>query len=481
MSVRRAWQRFEVAFTGPFLTGEPLQVRISDYSQFQAELSHRLNRTSQGWDYKGIKWRGVESYGSGGGYTTLVPLVLIRREGDILKRRLSELQRSRPDTEQMWLHHAIEGWEWKLRTAKIELYDLGVGVITGVYDVRAPLWLGVEDTRKIAESVARLMVPLTDDRSPVAVSYDLLARETVALFSAGVAQCEGVERQEPWLTSLLQALPPAEPEGGEAEIDQPAGVDAAGDEWGRLLWLHPVFLLTAGPKASMWRMRHLSQPFEATFSQPIEYWHGLFVPGIDSSVVVLRRNGEGEKRPPMGLTLLMWAYYGLFMEMDRGLLAMLDSDRWQTPNSLAELEDEAERIFSIFMRVREARSRLDSALTDLAGGQLSMWNAISNVQKFDELVEAVEGKIETLRHIADRRVQEATAARSRRTGNVLSGLTALTVVTVAIALISNFIGTRSDTLGHIGVRSVAITAAFLLALILYREARREIARKRREQ
>jgi hypothetical protein len=231
----------------------------------------------------------------------------------------------------------------------------------------------------------------------------------------------------------------------------------------------------------MWRMRQLSRPFEATFSQPIEYWHGLFVPGIDSSVVVLRNNGEGEKRPPMGLTLLMWAYYGLFMEMDRGLLAMLDSDRWQTPNSLAELEDEARRIFSIFMRVREARSRLDSALTDLAGGQLSMWNAISKVQKFDELVEAVEGKVETLRHIADRRVQEATAARARRTGNILSGLTALTVVTVVIALISNFIGTRSDTLGHIGVRLVAITAAFLLALTLYREAQREIARKKRER
>lgn len=477
MSVRRAWQRFEVAFTGPFLTGQPLQVRISDYSQFQAELSDSLNRTSEGWDYKGIKWRGVESYGSGGGYTTLVPLVLICREGDILKRRLSELQRSRPDVEQMWLHNAIEGWEWKLRTVKIELYDLGVGTITGVYEVKAPLWLGVEETRKIAESVARLTVPLTDDRSPVAVSYDLLARETVSLFSEGVAKCEGVERQEPWLTSLLQALPPTEPEGG----DQSPGASPTSDEWGRLLWLHPVFLLTAGPKVSMWRMRQLSRPFEATFSQPIEYWHGLFVPGIDSSVVVLRKNGEGEKRPPMGLTLLMWAYYGLFMEMDRGLLAILDSDRWQTPNSLAELEDEAERIFSIFMRVREARSRLDSALTDLAGGQLSMWNAISKVQKFDELVEAVEGKIETLRHIADRRVQEATATRSRRTGNVLSGLTALTVVTVVIALISNFIGTRSDTLGHIGVRSVAIIAAFFLALLLYREAQREIARKKRER
>lgn len=61
---------------------------------------------------------------------------------------------------------------------------------------------------------------------------------------------------------------------------------------------------------------------------------------------------------------------------------------------------------------------------------------------------------------------------------MLSGLTALTVVTVAVALMSNFIGTRSDTIGHVGVRVAPIVATFLLALVLYREAQREMARRR---
>jgi hypothetical protein len=53
-------------------------------------------------------------------------------------------------------------------------------------------------------------------------------------------------------------------------------------------------------------------------------------------------------------------------------------------------------------------------------------------------------------------VQQAAASRARRTSAILSGLTALTVVTVAVALIGNFLGTRSDAVGHLWLR-VAIS------------------------
>ncbi len=224
-------------------------------------------------------------------------------------------------------------------------------------------------------------------------------------------------------------------------------------------------------------VRRLALPLTPTFSRSIEYWHGLFVPGINTSVVVIRGDHPDGDGPPMRLTALMWAYYGFFMELDRGLLALLDDDKWQTHASLGALEVEAERMFAIYMRVQEARARLDSALTDLAGGQLAMWKAMSDVQKFDELVAAVEGKVETLQRIAQRRVQEATAARARRTGNILSGLTALTVVTVAVALMGNFLGTPADA-GYVQIRIITVAAAFCLAILLYRELRREIERKR---
>lgn len=460
------WRRFEVALTGPFLTGQPLRVRIGDYSRLQRTLSEELNRTSGGWDHEGIKWRGVESYGSGGGYTSLVPLVLIRREGDSLKLRLEELLRDRPSAEREWLREATRGWRWELRSLRIDLYDLGVGVINGTYDVTAPPWLSADSTRRTAESIARLMsYPASAVRSPVASSYDALTRETVRLLADGVAHCAEEERQEPWLTSFLTALPP-EP----AAAEPPTSESAERDEWGRLLWLHPVFVFTSGPRVSSRQLRRISRPFEATFSESIEHWHGAFAPGIDSSVIVLHENNSKQKRPPMGLTELMWAYYGLFMEIDRGLLAMLDSDKWQTLGSLEELEDDADRIFAIYMRVQEARARLDSALTDLAGGQLSIWNAIAGVQKFDELVASVERKVAALQRIAERRVQEATAARARRTSNILSGLTALTVVTLMVAVMENLIGTRADSDGHLETRIAIIAAAFAVATLIYRRA-----------
>ena len=473
MSTRKAWQRFEVSFTGAFFTGSPLQVRISDYSRVQEQIAKELSRTGAGWNHSGIRWKNVETYGSGGGYTTRVPLVLVRREGTPLFKRLAELERTRPDTEHEWLHRALTGWQWRLRALQVEIYDLGVGVISGTYDVSAPIWLRIKEIQHVAESVARLMHPMTGNRSPVAVSYDLLARETAAIFADALDKCDGIVRETPWLDPMLDAL--AVDESGDETWGQPQPAN----EWGRLLSLHPVFILSAGRSASQRRMERLSRPFNATFSTSVKYWHGIFTPGIDTSVVVIRGGREEkEKGPPLKLTLLMWAYYTLFMEMDRGLLAMLDSDKWRKPGPLAELEADTNRIFEVFMRVREARSRLDSALTDLAGGQLSMWRAISDVQKFEELVEAVEGKVATLRYVAERRLQEATTTRARRTSRVLSALTALTVVTVAVALLGNFFGTRSDTVGHLSVRVAVVLVAFLFALIVYREAQRELARKR---
>jgi hypothetical protein len=464
LSTKRVWRRFEVALTGPFLTGRPLQVRIGDYSSLQRRLGDELGKSSEGWDHEGIKWRGVESYGSGGGYTSLVPRVLIRRLGEPLALRLEELQLQRPEAEREWLAEATRGWTWELRSLRIELYDFGVGVVNGTYDVSAPPWLSAAATRRTAEAVARLLSdPAIGVRSPVAASYDALTRETVSLFGDAVARCAGGELQESWLSAFHSVLPP-DP-GAEGLPESPAA-----EGWGRLLWLHPVFVFTSGPRVGTGRLRRISRPFEATFSENIEHWHGVFAPGIDSSVIVLHENIPKQKAPPMGLTELMWAYYALFMEIDRGLLAMLDSDKWQASGSLAELEEDADRMFSVYLRVQEARARLDSALTDLAGGQVSIWNTIAGVQKFDELVVGVERKVATLQRVAERRLEEASAARARRTGNVLSGLTALTVVTLVVTLMGSFIGMQPDSAGHTELRVAIVVLGFALATLVYRRA-----------
>jgi len=469
-----------VALTGAFLTGQPLQVRLADYSRIQRQVCEELNRSSNGWDHDGLRWRDVESYGSGGGYTSLVPLVLIRRTGTALSTQLEQLLGECPAPERAWLEEATAGWSWTLTSLQIELYDLGVGVITGVYEITAPARLSAAATLRTVEAVSRLRLASEGGiRSPVAASYEALSRETVRLFADAIAKSAAETRQDAWLTPMLTALSPADGDAAADESGESSG------EWGRLLWLHPVFVLTGSKRSSGRSLRRLSRPFEAAFSQQIEYWHGVFTPGIDSSVLALRGDGAPQNRLPMRLTGLMWAYYALFMEIDRGLLAMVDDDKWQNPNSLGALEADAQMMFTIYTRVQEARARLDSALTDLAGGQLSIWNAMSDVQRFDELVAAVEQKVEMLQRMAERRLQEATAARARTTGNVLSALTALTVVSLAAALLEIFVGTPAEVTTDLWVRIAVIVVAFALAVtlvatILLRRRRRPPSPRRRQ-
>lgn len=163
---------------------------------------------------------------------------------------------------------------------------------------------------------------------------------------------------------------------------------------------------------------------------------------------------------------------------DRGLLALLEDGRWDEPDSLSELEADADKVFADFMRVMQARARLDSALASLGGDEFGMWETITDVTKFQPLVDGVDLKVKVLQDQSERRVQQAAARRERRTSSILSGLTALTIVTVAVALIGNFLGSRSDKVGHIGLRAAIVAVALLLAVAVYREAFREHSRLR---
>jgi hypothetical protein len=475
VTTRDTWSHFEVALTGAFLTGTPLRVPIADYERFQEDLCAHL-RTERAWEVHGARWRGVETYGGGGGYTNLVPLVLLRRDGKHLEERLEEEQQARPGRELQWLHAKLDGWSWKLQDLRIEMYDLGVGTITGVYAVSVPDRTSAATAQRTIDAIGGLRKhPDIGGRSPVAESFEALTYATVKDFSAAVLHVAPRARQEPWLAPMLEAL-------GETKSGDGSGNASLGQttEWGRLLWLHQVIILTDRLDADASRLTAVGQLFVPAFFGKIPYWHGMFMPGVDSSVIVLRGDSPEGPNPPLHLTELMWAYYALFMEMDRGLLALLDNDRWRRAESLRALEQDAERMFDIYMRVQEARARLDSALTELAGGQLSIWRGMKEVQKFDELISSVDAKVQLLQRIAERRVQEASAARAQRASRILGGLTALTVVTVAVALMGNFIGTSSIGVS-IGWRVLIVIMAFALAVFLYLQAQREIARTRRAQ
>lgn len=234
-------------------------------------------------------------------------------------------------------------------------------------------------------------------------------------------------------------------------------------DWGRLLWLHPlhVLILHDVEDDTTAAADQLAPPFRRS----IDITDGRFVPGIEWSAIVTE--DDASAKTPLHLTELHWAYYALYMEIDRGLLALLDDDRWYEPTSLKEIEQDAGRVFGHYMRVIEARARLDSELAGRGGDELAIWDAIADVQRFDALVDAVERKVDALQRVAERRFQQAAARRARRTATILGGLTALTIVSVALALIGYLLGGRSDEPGHVELRVAIAAASFAAAGAVY--------------
>jgi hypothetical protein len=350
---------------------------------------------------------------------------------------------------------------------RVDVYDLGVAVINATFETQLPADASLQATARAFDSVVQLRPDARSGvRSPLAAAIQDLAHETARQFAAAAALKAPHALQDPWLSRFLD---------GQNEQDN----DMQRPEWGRLLWLHPVHILEANDPDE--NVAAAAAALAPPFCRTIDIPDGRFVPGIGWSALVTRPGAGSSAAMPMRLTELHWAYYALYMEIDRGLLALLDRDRPYQSRSLAELEQDADDAFGDYMRVMQARARLDSALASLGGDELAVWEVIADVQKFDALIDAVERKLDALQRIAERRVQQAAASRARRTSHILSSLTALTVVTVAVALIGSFLGSRSDALGHIELRAIIVALALAVSIGVYHEAHRDSARRKRRR
>jgi hypothetical protein len=473
---------FEVVLTGAFLTGLPLQAPVAESNQLQRTLGDALAaHAGEGWTYDPLERQDAGgSYDGSGGYPSLVPLVLVRREGDDLQRAAEQALERRPIAELRWLQQITEGWGWTLTAISIDIFGFGVGTVRTAYTVQPPESLGVDEVRRTIDLLSRLKPDAAEQvQPPLAAALETVTRATVARLSEEVDRTVAKARQLPWLTPMIAALgEPSEP--GAPTSDQRCY------GWGRLLWLHPVFVLSTSRKTDTAEAQLIAMPFLSDFHRSIDTSYGLFAPGIDISVIVCRSSTRA-RETFLWLLTLNWAYYALFMEIDRGLLATLDDERWRGHASLAELERDASAMFRVHMRVQNVHARLGSILMDIGGGALTLWDTIAQAQRFDALVTAVQVKVDLLQGVAEQRINEAAAVRARRTGNILRGLSALTLITVITAVIGTLIGSRSDPVGHDWIRIAAIAGAALLACLLYfvqrdialrRERRRRLAWRR---
>lgn len=444
-----------VAVTAAFLTGAPLRVRISDYTRLRADLGEALGRIpGQGWSVDADGWHRQGSYRSGGGFADMLPLVLARRDGPDTLERTTQLLYDRPDDEHAWLSERAPGWTMTPTSARVDLYDLGMAVMNVSFQLDTPSELGLD---AVARDLKRLVWLRPEDdggvASPIASAFKSLAAETTHQYLRAVHRAAGDFVERPWLEPFLDAVP----------VQQ----RGSGHDWGRVLWLHPVHVITADRD-----LDHAAQLIAPTFHQTIDIPNGQFVSGIGWSAIISDPDGVDES-VPLRLVELQWAAIALFMEIDRGLLAQLDNLRDGEPHTLAELEAEADSVFADHLRISHALARFESDLAGLGGDEQVIWDTIENVTKFGTIISGVQRKTQTLQQISERRVQLAAATRARRATAILSFLTALTVVTVTTALITIFLGSRSDRLGHLQWRVLIVSAALVASVGLYRAAFRE--------
>jgi hypothetical protein len=467
-SERQDLRSSQVAMTAAFLTGVPLRVRIGEYRRLQEALSSQMaEQDGQGWSVDHDSWLRSGSYRSGGGFSRMLPLVVARRSGPVALDRATGLLYSRPADEQTWLAERAPGWTLTPRSARIDVYDLGMAVMNVTFEVRTPTNVAPD---VLARRVKRLAWLRPEDdggvASPIASAFRALASETTQQYATAVRSAAPHLIERPWLAPFLEALPEAS--------DLTSATSAR--DWGRLLWLHPVHLVAAEPVDVESVIAQLAPVFHESIGIP----GGRFMPGIGWSAVV-HGHDDVDIDVPLRLLELHWAAIALFMEIDRGLLAQLDGLRDDKPHTLSKLEADAEAVFSDYLRISDAIARLESELAGLGGDEQALWDTIGSVTKLGALIGGVERKTDTLQRISERRVQLASAARSRRTSAILSFLTALTVVTVAVALITNFLGSQSDEAGHLQVRILVVLAALIGSFAVYWAAFRERASRNKQR
>lgn len=439
-------RRLTVAITGAFLTGCPLRIANATYRAFQDDLVRELRQEfpDDGWT-TGARGPGAGTYASGGGFVDEVPLVLARRGGS---GTLAKAMEGRKIAEFRQLSRVTGGWRITPHSMHIEIYDLGVGVIDARFDVDVPRAVPLSDAASTLKR-AVLLRPDPPDAGLTAVAMALreLSIETTDHLAKVIANRPPGVRLTPWLTD----------EGTEQT-----------DRWGRLLWLHPVHLLAApSPRTRRSDAREVAPVFSASIDIP----GGCFAPGIGWSAVATGDGTSGIDLP-MRLLSLQWAFIALYMEIDRGLLTILDNLEARVSadgrrRTLTDLEKEAARVFRWHTRVVGARARVDTTLAGLGGDEQAVWDKMVEVTKYDTLVDGVDRKLEALRHITERRVQEAAAAQARRSTVSLGLLTTLGLVTLSIAAVGYFFGSLKEDGATPAARIAVFTAGIMIALVLW--------------
>lgn len=438
-----------IVITGAFSTALPLDIPRADYDLARQRMLTALP-PEHGWFADSAETGGT--YTSGGGFGIQQPTRFLSVGTDSLNDRLAAcLGRFTPCASAPTHSGLSSDWYRHPTGARIDFYDLGVAVISARFDVQVS-----DDLTGITSIVkdAVLLKPTDGGNAPpLSFALSQLAYGALTEFAASAQSSVPESIDAAWRDLTLDR---------ESSRQLPL----------RFLWLHPVFMPSTPASASSTGRPRTAEPdrlvdlFEAPFNRRLDIFGTTMLTGIGWTTILdhdpkaTTPSGHRLVRHPLEILELHWSYIAAYMMMDRGLLELLDQTHRTNGRRLSGLEKDADRSFEHSMRVLEARARIDTTFAELGGDDQAIWECLAAVNKFDTLVQGVDRKIEALRRLTERRVQQAAARRAQRLSLFLAVLTSVTVVGVAAALVDYFVGSRPATDGHDPLRlSVAAVAA----------------------
>ncbi|MGI8801047.1 MAG: hypothetical protein ACR2KV_02580, partial [Solirubrobacteraceae bacterium] len=111
----------------------------------------------EGWTYDSLERQDAGgSYDGAGGYPSLVPLVLVRRGGEDLRRAVQQALAERPAPERRRLDRLTGGWKWKIGEVGIDIFEFGAGIVRCTCAVQPPASLGPHEIRRTIDLLSRL-------------------------------------------------------------------------------------------------------------------------------------------------------------------------------------------------------------------------------------------------------------------------------------------------------------------------------------
>jgi hypothetical protein len=301
---------------------------------------------------------------------------------------------------------------WRVAHASVDLWSLGVGMVTVVHKVEARTseWDVFRDGLE-AERERLRTVP-----APIAVQAGRAAAASLGI--------------------------------------------AASPIWGQLLWMHVIVLVEASREAEGSALDAAASAVayggrKAKLDPTVVDVAARF--NLDACVAYVQTQCDLAVAASR-VTAAHTAVWAAAAGFDRFLLEALLTPVGRQTGSIATLEARADELVDLYQRLHAFRTRLEAVPLHLGWNDRPFWKAVSEQWGLEELLDGLVDRFETLEHVHSHLLEAVSGRRARRLGAFVLVFTVASVITFGITVI-NFSQTRLSSPHAENLRALMVLLA----------------------